>query len=355
MDDVTRRILSEAERLSRGAAGSAAAFSPLRGRTLTSTPAAYFPPGYTDKSLSDLLEEAAYGLSSQVRAGVTRLRGGDVAAVEEEMRADPSAGSYAATYRDLGVPRPAASVLGFATEVFEPGPGEFAALGKALPALAMALPSSVMRALGKASGLVDEAGEAIRLGHGTPRTFDVPRESLSGLFGEGFYTAPIRDASRPEGNVFNDFTTESWQPIVEFSPQVRPGFAGEKIFDALSKEPFPEDEAQKILSLWPEDSLNRQAMRSLYDRGLLNPQEFYQFIYWNVPSKDLKPLFKSLGYSGARVQENNIILYDPASNFVPAFDFDAIRGTIERAGEAGRLSSDEVNEALRELASMMGE
>lgn len=345
MDDVTARILSEAQRLSRGAAGDVpVAFSPLRGRTLSSSPSAS-----TDKSLSDLLEEAAYGLSSQVRTGVTRLRGGDVTAVEEEMRADPSAGSYAATYRDLGVPGFLANVLGFGTEILEPGPGEFAALGKALPGLAAALPSSVMRALGKASGLADEAGEAIRLGHGTGTTFDIPRESSSGLFGQGFYTAPIENRYRSEINEFNEYAQEG-----QF-PQVRPGFAGGKILDAMSKEPFSEVEAQRILSLWPEDSQNAAVMKSLYDRGLLNPDRFYEYMYFYVPIREVKPILTSLGYAGVRARPHNTIIYNPARNFVPNFDATAIRGAIERAGEAGRLSSEEVNEALRELASMMGD
>lgn len=197
MDDVTRKIMAEAQRLSRGAAGDVpAAFSPLRGRTLTSTPGAS-----TDKSFSDLLEEAAYGLSSQVRTGVTRLRGGDVNAVQREMAMDPSAGSYAATYRDLGVPGPAASVLGFATEVVEPGPGEISSLAVTLPTMirlfkrkGAEMPAEIIRDI-----LGDSApSSAYPKSHAAYEAFAIDRDTILSEWIDTDYLPPEREWSEEQ-------------------------------------------------------------------------------------------------------------------------------------------------------------
>lgn len=358
MDDVTARILKQADRLSRGKAGDVpAAFSPLRGRTLTSTPAAS-----TDKSFSDLLEEAAYGLSSQVRTGVTRLRGGDVAAVEEEMRADPSAGSYAATYRDLGVPRPAANVLGFATEVLEPGPGELGAFGRALGTLAMALPPSVMRALGKASGLVDDAGAALMLGHGTRRTYDVPRGSLYGAKGPGFYTGVV-NRSDPDRGIYNSYAEPNkygWGPVGE--PQVRLGYATGPIFRATEGAQWPEGMKEEILSRFPLGTKNREVIEWMEQMNEMTPSGFVKYMEDTVGRMDepsFRDVLKELGFVGMEYDflsayDPAVLVFEPDESFVAAFDFEAIRRAIGRAYSAGRMSGEELDQALAALERMGG-
>lgn len=91
--------------------------------------------------------------------------------------------TYGQQYRELGMTAP--EVVGFGTELAEPGPGDLAPLMATL-----GLPAALMRYLGRTTRVLDHSGNPRRVMHGTGAVFeemDPAYLDQDSLYGPGFY------------------------------------------------------------------------------------------------------------------------------------------------------------------------
>jgi hypothetical protein len=239
---------------------------------------------------------------------------------------------------EIGYPFPVA--LGTALDVAMPGPG---ALGF--------LPAPIMRALGKITGVVEDGKSVVPIGHGTTVEFDTPRPSSGGVHGSGLYVAPKRPDRDPNSD-FNFYAQDE-------GGRVLPGFIGVPASrmlrpdnpDALLNNEQLQSFRQLVNKYLSPENTSREYYENLLDSEIVNHKEFFEFIYYYVPSNQMTNTIRNTGFDAMWDEGFEVgTIYNPEESFLPAYDNQRITDFIESNRDV--LTDDEYREAMASLKEL---
>jgi len=275
--------------------------------------------------------------------------------VYREMGAPDVVADVAGTVQSLGLPSVLDVVPGLSTvsDIAQIAGDVGRVAGKAAPGALGFLPAPIMRALGKITGVVEEGGSVIPVGHGTTVAFDVPRASGGGAHGPGFYVAPNRPEEIPNFN-FNAYAEGE-------GGRVLPGFVGSPDFRVLRPD-VPDavlsrrqvDNFRELVNkyLSPENTA-RPRYEDLINSGKVTHDEFFKFVHSYVPVSESSDVIRMSGFD-AMYDDNYEVgaLYNPEKSFLPAYDNQRITDFIESNRDV--LTNDEYRAAMESLQELGG-
>lgn len=261
-------------------------------------------------------------------------------------------------YAERGSPELLAEMLGFASEMANPFPLDFAAdAAKALGAasgFAAMVPRELLEAFGK-STVRGADGLPERIFHGTPTPVSPGqlRPSKSGMLGPGFYTT----IDPEEAMSYSSYPGSGYlTPAKEAAstPAIYSGYSGvpsNRVLDIWEDKRFSPEEAARVA----ETLQHYPGLESVVDMegrpGVLTPYSLYQGIYDSAPAWALPEIFADLGYDAIRATDiGHTVLLNPSRDFVPTWDADRMLSVIERSQQ---FSPEEVDELLMLVNSFM--
>jgi len=279
---------------------------------------------------------------------------------------DPDRFAPADYAREIGAPFP--ETTGFLLDVLAPGPGE-------LRMLDAWLPPALLRALGKITGVTDDAGMAVPIAHGTPILFDEPRASRFGSEGPGFYVAAKEvdedPNPQPYKNWFNTYaefggrsatTTPMLDPegrTIRQGARVIPGFYGTRADETLvlgSNERMTPEQYDVLRKLYANDPDFIESLNESQRNQSLNQESFWRHLtnaqddFYNK-AEDFEQTLSDLGISAMYDPGDKFgTIQNPAQNFLPAYDAPRIRQFIDQNRDA--LTDEEYRAAMEVLDSV---